>query len=95
MFFSSASSFCLFAVHRRADIRRGESHVHGLSEFKETENRHLSEGQRWRVSRQPTSPLGTGHRHPESLAAGRHTQMREASPHTHMHAPTSHCHIHS
>lgn len=63
----------LFAVHGRSDIRRGESHVHSLPEPKEAEDRHLSQGQRRRVSRKPTSSLGTGHRHPESSAAGRHS----------------------
>lgn len=60
----------LLTVHRRSNIWWGEGHVHSLPEFKETENRHFSEGQRWRMSCQPASSLGTGYRHPESLAAG-------------------------
>ena len=75
----------LFAVHGRSNVWRGESHVHGLPESKETEDRHLSPGQRRRVSRQPTSPVGTGHRHPESLAAGPHTWM-ETSQRTRTHS---------
>lgn len=63
------------AVHRRSHIWRSKSHVDSLSKSTQTEDRHISQRKCWRVSCQPTSSLGTGHRHPEGPAAGLHTYM--------------------
>lgn len=58
------------SVHRSSHLRWHQRHGGGFSEPAAATDRHLSTWQRRGVSGQPARPLGAGHRHPESTAAG-------------------------
>lgn len=67
------------SVHRSSHLRWHQCHGGGFSEPAAATDRHLSTWQRRGVSGQPARPLGAGHRHPESAAAGLPTH----TAHTH------------
>lgn len=58
------------SVHWSAHIWRGDCHGHCLPKSEKAAHWYLAQGERRRVSGEPSSTLGSGHRHPESLTAG-------------------------